>query len=129
MYPGDEAVKQEQRQRKEEAQIRVSAPEQASIEASSTSGDLLPVIEADQQQRLQQRPALSDADLQRLPNVYLTDAWDTTYHHHFLGDHLFLTLDSGMFLDVQVRTITCACACGVCGVRLTRLCGGGAWRV
>ncbi|ELR23269.1 Metallophosphoesterase [Acanthamoeba castellanii str. Neff] len=101
MYPGDEAVKQEQRQRKEEAQIRVSAAEQASIEASSTSGDLLPVIEADQQQRLQQRPALSDADLQRLPNVYLTDAWDTTYHHHFLGDHLFLTLDSGMFLDVQ----------------------------
>ncbi len=50
MYPGDEAVKQEQRQRKEEAQIRVSAAQQGSIEASAASGGLLPVIEADHHQ-------------------------------------------------------------------------------
>jgi hypothetical protein len=101
MYPGDDGVKEEQHQRKQE-KLR---QQQTADEGSASS--LVPSAMVDLVE--EQRPA-SDADM-ALPNVYTTDAWDTTFHHHFLGDNLFVMLDSGMFLDVQVPIPPPACAC------------------
>lgn len=87
MYPGDEEVKLEQIQRKKALK------------------DGLPVVNPAREVALAE-PAESVDDVDTgLPNIYLTEAWDTTYHHRFIGDYLFLTLDSGMFLDVQVDAL------------------------
>lgn len=86
MYPGDEAVKHEQRQRKLEQRRAAAAPTfHSALAATETEAEV----------------AAEEENPLALPNVYMTDAWDTTYHHHYVGDYLFLTLDSGMFLDVQ----------------------------